>query len=232
MPRDFYPRREADIVSWTGALLDGIAKDPEGVGLTPARVERYRAVQARFAELYQRAGSGTTRTPVVIEQKREAARELEAETRLVARLVRAQPELPVARLAGLGLPVRQSGTTVHRPTEAPEVKVESMRGHRMHVQLSESPTGRRARPARVANAAIYVCARGDEPDHRTDWRYVMSTSKTTATVDFPPDLQPGTRVWVTARWVNAKGQEGPGATPAGDWIGFGGMAPVRQLRAA
>jgi hypothetical protein len=41
---------------------------------------------------------------------------------------------------------------------------------------------------------------------------------------FPASVMPGTKIWITALWANAKAQTGPPATPVFAGIGFEGTA--------
>lgn len=64
-----------------------------------------------------------------------------------------------------------------------------------------------------------------------NWKTLRTTSTTTVDVQFKHLLAPGTKVWLTARWM--KCQLGPAANPICIYINFNGMIiPTGVKRAA
>lgn len=122
----------------------------------------------------------------------------------------ASPELR----ANLGLKLGDRGgrkTLTPRPASPPTVLVERAVGRTVFVRLRDRDSiGRgRARGAKGVNVYRFVGSR--PPSDLRDWKFVKETVDTRFGVDFDGDLPPGTQVWVSAQWKNARGRAGPGA---------------------
>src|SRR5438477_402593 len=71
----------------------------------------------------------------------------------------------------------------------------------------ESPH-RRARPRHVSGAEVFYAVAEHAPARFEDWRRGGLTMSAKATVRLPL-LPPGTKVWLSARWFNGRGESGP-----------------------
>ena len=93
MPRDFLPRRESELIVWSGHFRDGIADLGEAVSLSPEQCALYALKHDAFAQAAREAGDPTTRTSPTIALRENLRADLEAYARELARIVRAAPQV-------------------------------------------------------------------------------------------------------------------------------------------
>jgi hypothetical protein len=111
----------------------------------------------------------------------------------------------------------------------------SVIGRAVTVRVSDpdsQSTRSKAPNARGAQIFSYV---GEEPpaDQRA-YRFECFASRTTAQILFPNDVPSGATVWLSARWVNARGETSPASPPLGCTLQGGAIGPSvpSLLRAA
>jgi len=234
MPRDFYPRRDADILNFSSNFKKRIILAPGDYGLSVAQADSYRATQESFALLYTRAIDPDTRTRGAVAAKEDARVALEAETRLLARIVRAAPAVTDEMRINLGLSrsTEGKGAPLPPPDAAPVLVVVGHVGRAVQVRLRDSTSSRRGKPANVAGAALFVYAGAAPPADIARWQFKYNTTRPTASVPCD-DIPPGTKVWLSARWYNPRAEPGPVSTPVGTYLQDGlGVPGVALLRAA
>jgi hypothetical protein len=223
MPRDFFPRREADVLNFSRNFKERIALDPLQYGLSPEQSDQYGAQQEAFAALFALANANTTRTPSIIIAKSTALAELEAETRKLSRIVRACPSVTSQMRLDLGLSVSDGGkgTPTQAPDAPPRLRVLSVLGRTVEVRLLDADTTRRGKPAHVLGAALFVADGDQPPANLTDWTFKGNTTRTTAKLNFDPSLPPGTKVWLTAYWFSPRAANGPACQPVYTHLQYG-----------
>ncbi|HEV2295488.1 MAG TPA: hypothetical protein VGR35_16685 [Tepidisphaeraceae bacterium] len=139
-------------------------------------------------------------------------------------IVQASRTVPDNKKIELGVHVRDTEPTPRpRPATAPDIDLLSMIGRAMKVRLHDSTIEGRRKPAGVMGAAVFSYVGDQPPENTALWKFEANTTKTVFDIVFPETLAPGTKVWATAFWVNAKLQSGPPATPISALIQFGGM---------
>src|SRR3982751_470101 len=87
MPRDFFPRREADIVRFTANFSERINAAPGDYSIPPARAAAYAATQQAFADAYFVVQNPGTNSSAAVVLKDDARVELEAATRSLVKCV-------------------------------------------------------------------------------------------------------------------------------------------------
>jgi hypothetical protein len=109
------------------------------------------------------------------------------------------------------------------PATAPDIDVVSVAGNVATIRLHEAgQPHRRGKPAGVEGASVFSFVGPAAPTEESDWQFEGLTGRTTAPVAFPAATPPGAKVWFTARWFNARKQNGPAATPVATNIPGGG----------
>src|SRR4051794_30136448 len=103
MPRDFYPRREADIVPFTGNFSSRINEDPERYGFSEEDAARYAQIQQAFAQAYARVHDNSTDSSSAYTAKEQARVALEKASRSFMGQVKASMEVSDEALQTLGL---------------------------------------------------------------------------------------------------------------------------------
>jgi hypothetical protein len=223
MPRDFYPRREEEILGWTTTFRNNILARGEEVGLTLSQIESYAQTQQEYVEALRRCEQPLTRTPPALARKREVKLRLEAETRLLARIIRACPTLTgdVRVGFGLGLPSVKA-SRIGRPTTAPALFVMERDGRRITLNIVDSESRGRAKPRGVVAAAVFSCTGRDPATDPAQWTHRCNATRSRVLIHFPASVAPGTQVWLVARWLNPRQECGPQSKPVCTYIEFGG----------
>jgi hypothetical protein len=234
MPRDFLPRPEAELLGWSSNFLRQILADGAALGLSPVQCAAYQAKHEALAALSRTSHDPATRTAPVNRAKSEARAVLEAQARLLARIIRANPNVTASQRSDLRLSAPLGkGSRIPRPATAPRVEVLGVSGRTVRVQLSDTGApDNRGKPRGVASAVILSFIGDQPPAGRAGWTLQDTSGRTRVGVTFGSDVEPGTKVWITAAWLNPRGQRGPGATPAPAIIGIAGPALASLALAA
>ena len=198
MPRDFFPRPESRILSWSANFKNHILAAPGDYGLTAQQAADYAAVQETFAAAYQTAVNPSTNSASAVLAKNIARQALEALTRSLARIVRADP-LVTAEMRfdlGLSLPPAGGGSPIVPPDAPPVLRVIGSMGRDVVVRLWDRnfPT-RRGKPAGVSGAAPFAVV-GEAPPARL----ARGSSRET-----PPAPPPGSSLTPPSRPARASG---------------------------
>ncbi|HEY7090198.1 MAG TPA: hypothetical protein VH518_19025 [Tepidisphaeraceae bacterium] len=234
MPRDFYPREQAKILQFTENFRDLILAAPGDYGLSVAQAEAYRVTQENFALAYDRARDPSTRTRPAVAGKEDARVALEAATRLLARIIRAMPNVTDQMRINLGLsqPVIAKAALLPIPDSRPVVLVVGNVGGGVQVRLRDSVSPRRGKPDGVAGASLFAYAGEAAPADMSLWQYKGSTTRPSANLDFR-GATPGTHFWLAACWYNTRGQPGPVSMPVSIYLQSGmSFDKSAMLRAA
>lgn len=229
---DFLPAREADLLAWSLNFNDLINTPPgPGIfGLTPAQATAYTALHDAYATAYTRAVNPSTNTRSSIVAKNDAKKALKAYARMLARLVRATPEVTNGQRGELGLTVPDPDLTpVQRPSDPPVVSILPSMGRTVRIRLRDKAEPmRKGKSPGVAGAAVlsYV---GDEPPQRmAEWTFHGNATRRFFDVRFDVQVPPGAKAWIVAMWFNTRGEFGPASamqcTRIGEGIGSFAMA--------
>jgi hypothetical protein len=103
------------------------------------------------------------------------------------------------------------------------VSVVSVDGRVVRAQLSDVATSRRARPAGTTGAAVFAYVGPGAPPGTEGWTFRGVYTRPVIEVPFAADVPAGSVVWLTAQWLNPRGQPGPIGSPACVHLG-GGLA--------
>src|SRR5688500_15978912 len=137
MPRDFYPRPEADIVKWTSNFSSRILRDPQRFALTEGQAAAYAERQAAFATAYRAAKTRRAKSDTSATVTKEFARViLEAETRKLVNLIRASKSVCVDDKLKLGIRMLNGPKRrIKRPDNTPGLEILSVDGRTLQVRL-------------------------------------------------------------------------------------------------
>jgi hypothetical protein len=216
MAFDYLPRREAELVTWTGAFLATASADPEAYGLDRATLDEYAAVRERFVAAYRRAQNPDTRTTPAVTAKDEVRRELIDFTRAAVRACQAWRGMDNTKRAELGIPERRPRRSalgsVNPPAEAPSVRLLANGDRSVHVQLKTAAGAERC-PAGVDGANLFVCYGDEPPTDPSQWRFLTGTGRARLTLNFD-DMPEAATAWVAACWFDRRKRVGPFGRPA------------------
>lgn len=237
---DFLPRRDFDLLHWTVNFAQKIQEDPSQLGLTAKQASNYTVLQTDYAVALRAARDNATRGLLTVLEKNESREALIAQTRVLARIVRALPGISEQTLVSLQLrphsyddadatnrhPVSAAGTGSAEmaqlrglPAKGPRATVKA--DSRRIVVSVRTARGKRKRPSGVVGAAVYWAIGDKAPTSLSGYTLAGNTTKPGLDFILPEDTAPpGTKVWVTTCWLDARLQPGPASTPALARIGF------------
>ena len=232
MQRSYLPRSDMGVVLFTQSFAANLTKDPHRFGVQPETAAAYAALQDEFAQAMKRAEDPQTRTPVAVLRKQSLRESLEARTRELVRLILARPGTSNEDRTTLGLPQRGAlAVPKGRPKAKPQVEVRRVDGNRVTLELyGQTADGHvtARKPAGVKGATLFTAVGPEPPTAPDDWRYERATLERRVQLTFPHTLPPGTRVWITAFWLNDRLERGPASQPVGAYLGAG-MAAVGAM---
>jgi hypothetical protein len=233
MPGDYLPGSDAAFLAFTDSMRRIISVDPAAFGISPADAESFATSQIDYATTLRAATDPATRGKYTVQLKDTAKKELVGITRRLARLINNTMSVSDAQRTELGLTVRKTTRTPSAiPATAPKIDVLRVDGHDVTIALRDvlRPTSK-ARPIGVVAATVFTHVGETPPDDVQQWRFeggVSSVSRVRYTFD--QAIEPGTRVWFAAMWVNPRSQSGPVSEPVSTVIQFGGIG-MGSLRA-
>ena len=221
--RSYLPGRLAEYVTFVTDFRDLIVAAAPDYGLTVGQAEGYALTCDRFLDLNRKSSSGATRTPEVITARDLARADLTDETRTLVDVIQAWPAMTDDKRRRLGITVpKRDRTPIGPPTEVPRLDVDSVDGHRVTVRL-HGDDGSRRKPAGVQGANLYSFVGDVPPQDVALWKAEGATSRSEVVVEFPLAVAPGSRVWLTATFVNAKFQSGLACPPVQTLVNYGGL---------
>lgn len=222
---DFLPTTDHGMLQFSANFSRLINLAPASYGLPPATASQYEAEQKAYALAYQAAIEPETRGKRTVSDKQAARKALEALTRQIARQVNNTISVTNAQREALGLTVRSGH---HRrtpiPAVAPTITVKSVVGRAVKIELKQE-NGRRAKPAGAASATVFTHVGPERPATLDGWQFNTVATRAKIELRFAPGAT-GETAWVTAFWVNARGDVGPASQPVRVDLPAAGVVPV------
>ena len=230
MANSTIPLAQAPLISWNrNALTQLDALSPEAVGLSLAQFSDWTAKFTAFETLFNQCNEPTTRTPARVFQKNEAKKALLDVARLYVRYIQGFPGTTNDMRRDLQITVRDvEPSPIGRPETAPELSVVSVSGRVLDLRLREPGATRRGKPAGVRGAWLYTFVGNEAPTDFAQMKFEGATTRTDPQVVVDADVPAGSKVFVSACWVNPTDQPGPACMPVATWTNGGSM----QVKAA
>jgi hypothetical protein len=226
MPRNFYYGKDADVVAGSANFASQISASAADFGLTPAQATAFGLLNTSLQGAYTQAKDPSTRSPVAVAGKNSAIRAMRASAILLARIVYATPAVTDAQLVGLGLLPRSTRQPIPVPNTPPVVETVSVVGRLVTVRLHGAETERRGKPFGAVGANVYSYVGSAPPADPRDYHFEGTATRTITRIQFPDTVAGGATVWLSARWISARGQTGPACAPVGVTIQGGGTLPM------
>lgn len=224
MSKNFVPSRESDLVAFSRNMSVLINADPLIYGLDVKQGTNFQALFDAFDALFIACNDPGTRTPTAIQNKKTAKTALIAEIRRLAAIIQAYPGTTDGMRRDLNLTVRDyEPTPVPVPAESPVMTVTSVSGRLFNLELRQVGSDSRAKPDGVRAAWIYTAFGDEQPTTFEVFQFRGEARKTDTQIVMPESVAPGTKVWVSACWVNTAGKPGPVSMPIATWTTHGTM---------
>jgi hypothetical protein len=216
MPRpDYLPRRDADFLAFAQNFAGQVSADPAALGLSGSDVGALAVLCDAFVSAFAASRDPMMRTRGRIAAKDSARALLAAEMRALARRIGANLSVSDAQRIELGLTPRSAVPVYSGPPRTrPLLSVRPLRGNRARVRLSDaqSPT-HRGKPPGAVGAVLLIRIGAGEGSAEGAFAYAGLATKAIHTIQLPRQAV-SQEVWITARWFNLRGEEGPQAAAA------------------
>jgi hypothetical protein len=214
MPRNFYHGKQADIVTASANFASLIAAQPTDYALTPAQATAFGLLNTALQSSYTAAITPETRTPVAIEEKNLAIRNMRTMAIGLAKLMySAVGTVTDAQLVSLGLLPRTSPTPIPPELLAPILEVLSVTGRTANVRVHQSTGDARRKPIGSAGAQIFTHVGPTAPADPTEYHYEGLATRGRLAIQFPNSVASGATAWIAAAWVSQRGVVGMACTP-------------------
>jgi hypothetical protein len=210
--KDFMPRSDSEIQSYTATFASLLDTNFEAWAVTRATATEYVAQQQDFTTRLEAATNPETRGQRTVFLKDESRAILVANTRKIAKQLNGLLVMTNSMRQLLGLPIPSGHRTpIGPPTAIPVVVAGGVLNRTVPVDVRQS-AAKRGKPAKVTLVSIFYCFSENEPTPEDKFELLMTTSETKLTLTFPPSAV-SDKVWVSAQWMNAKGETGPASRP-------------------
>lgn len=222
----YLPLADGPLRDWAKNFSDQISAggDPTALGLTLDQTMAYASLSGDYATKLAASINPETRGGATVLAKNNTKKALVAMSRELAMIVTNHPGVTDEQRYDMGLNIKDTTPTpVPPPDESPTIDVRSVDGWTLNIRLHDG-SANRAKPEDVTGALVFSYVGDEAPVSVDDWKFEGTASKTNTKVIFPSTIVPGTKVWLTAAWVNGKLQSGPAAMPVSRFINYGGIA--------
>ena len=205
MGRTFLPDTDYGLLAWSRNVSEKLAIEAASLGVSQELADAFIAAAAAYATAL-RASQPAIRSKVTTQIKDEAKAALRIVAGSVSKMVQGNPAVANDQKVSLGLTVPKARSPIARPTEAPFVRVVSVRANTVRVRVYERPS-KAAKPDGVASVHVYTRIVTGAASGAAELQ--MVTGKTIFDVPFDAALPTGTTVWIAACWANPRQQTGP-----------------------
>ena len=208
-----FPGSDAKLLEWSTTFNAGLAANFALLGMTSAQAALYTTRHTAFAMALTAATTPATRTSITIGVKDEAKRQLKQLASGYSMMLQGNPSVSNAQREALGLRPRVMPTPIPPPGTSPVIEIKGVTGWKVSIKLKSANGSHRGRPPLCSQAVVFSYTGATPPADITKWVYQGQTSKLVVDVQFSSTLASGTTVWLSAQWLNAKGESGPATFP-------------------
>jgi len=210
MPADYLPSRDQDLAAWAANYATLTRANYADYGLTEADALAIAAYSDAYRSALLAATDPATRTRATVNAKDDARANARSVFRRTAALVQAFPGITGATLATLGLTIRSTNRTpTPPPATAPILTLLSQANGTIRLAIADtaSPLLRRKPPGVLGAELVYV-ASATPPVSWANAKCVGLRTRTPFQIAIT-DVPAGDKVWMSARWINRRGEVGP-----------------------
>ena len=222
MATDYLPTGDSELLGFAQNYSSIITAGPVPLGLTAAIATNLSGLVTDYQTKLEALETPANRNPVAIYEKDQAKASLVSYIRQTARQIQGNMTVTDTQRLELRLTVRDTDPTPVEPiTAAPALKVLSIFGRNIRIQVRDASGERRGKPSNAQGCLIYSYVGATPPEGYQGWTSEGAITKDSVIVAFPDSAAVGTKVWFTAQWFNTRGA-GPGCTPVASVIGAEG----------
>lgn len=223
MNKPWYSLSDAALLIWLQNFSQRLTSGPAGFHITTEQATLMAGKVTSFESALSAWSNPITRTPIASENKQVARTEAVEVARNLVAAINTNPLTTDAQRDELGIKLRNPPTPVPVPSETPELDVISVNGRTVNMRV-HSATEHGRKPDGVAGANVWTFVGDVPPDELTGFFFWGLSTRNLFEVTFPNTVEPGSKVWFAAGWVNSKGQVGPVCDPVSTHVQFGGLS--------
>ena len=209
---DYIPTTDADFNTWQDNLLKYAGANLAALGLTAADLTPITAAQSAWTAAYSNHVAAQAAAKAASQTKDFARDSYEAFLRKLAQRIQTKPDLADSHRAALQITVRETQrTSVGVPERRPVVNVNTSQRLRHTINFNDEKTPtRRAKPEGVMGREIWVKVGDPVPTDPSQLRFLATDTATPYVAEYD-GVDAGKVAHYMLRWVNRKGEAGPGA---------------------
>jgi hypothetical protein len=228
------PTKDSLLVPYATNFSSRVTTSPLVFGLSAGQATALSAVVNPYLAAAQVVSSPGNRSTSLVNIKNQAKTAMLPVLREMYGLVQANLSVADDNKLLLGVTLRAEPSPIPVPGTWPGMDILSTIGRKVKVHLHDNTSEtKRAKPPGVVGAVI-TSYHGPNPENPALYKWEGSTNRSTFEIEFPESVAPGTVVYLSAMWLNAKNESGPACPPQRTTIqfvqGMGG-APTLSLAA-
>jgi hypothetical protein len=221
------PTRDKLLVPFSTNFNARISTAPATYLLSPAQATQYTSLHDPYIAAAAAASAPGQKSRSLVAARNSLKQSLLPYARELYAFIQANTGVADSAKTDVGVVIRKKEPTpLPAPSAAPSLTVKSVYGRQFTLKIKDASGTRRGRPPATTGAQLFSFV-GETPPAggAAGWISEGTVTRNTVVVAMPSTLAPGTRVWFTCCWFNARGT-GPSCTPVGSGIGFDGAEPV------
>jgi hypothetical protein len=208
--KDYMPRKDEEFDVLQENVYNAAVANMSKWLIPQQVINALDAPRQRWKVAYAAFCNPATRTPAVIQEKKDARRDYQALLRtFIQGQIMHNSQVSDAERRAIGLPVYdRTPTKAAPPKTRPETEVDfsQIKKHTLHVRDSELKSA--GKPAHVIGFEIWRRVGGDTEPAYEDMQLVELATRSPHTLEYA-STDRGKTVWYAVRWVNTRGEKGP-----------------------
>jgi len=220
MANDYIPRGDADFNAWQANFVTYANANLVDLGLAPLDLISIISAQAAWTPSLTDHVAAQANAQSARATKDGNRTVLETSIRALVRRLQASPSVSDAERQALGITVADSGATAAAiPATRPICRVDARQRLQHTIEFADEGTPtRKAKPAGVMGAEIWVLIGPTPPVDPSELTFLAVDTRTPYTTDFD-GADGGKQAHYMLRWVNTRGETGPWSETATATIG-------------
>ena len=218
------PTVSTKLVPWATTFLDALTTSPANYQLDVGDLPPLTAATNAFLLAQSNVSNPATRSHALVEARNAAQQAYYDVARTFYDSIQSNVEITNENKVTAGVHVRPaSPTPIPVPSTVPNIDIVSVTGSVVSLRIYDSATLKRGRPSGVQGANVYTYVGTTPPASIHQWMRFGQVTRTDFDVEFPSEVEPGSKVWFTAAWYNPRGQTGMFVAPISTHVQFGGL---------
>lgn len=230
----YLPKKESELVDYLLDMNGLVSTNYAQYGVSQSDAETLSTVILDYTNLYSVCTNGQTRTPGKLAGKRAAKIACLEVVRRIVGQIQLFPGTTDEMRADLRITIRKTHQTPQPPpATAPGVTIGGVSGTTI-TALIDDPTSeaKRRRLPGTIGAYVFYYVGSQYPTDPGLWEFCGLATRYEHKCELPTSLAAGTQVWITAAWINRKGESSPLAQPVAAYVGYAGSSSAQQIKLA